>query len=402
LLKVLQICNKAPYPANDGSSIAIYNMTRGLLDCGVQVKLLTINTKKHFKEDNRVPDDFRKVTGYTSVYKDTSPTFAGGLLNLFSTASYFVSRFRFRAYTAKLTEILQRETFDIIQIEGLFMCAYIPVLRKLSNARIVLRAHNVEHLIWERHIVHETRRLMRWYYRLQNRRLRAFEHKALEQVDALVPITASDGPVFTRMGFTKPMQPCITGVAAADFREGSESEEKPFTVFYIGSMDWLPNREAVTWFIHNCWEKVREKVPQASLVIGGRGMPLQLFHLNKPHIQIVEHVEDASEFFHAHEVMIVPLLSGSGLRIKIIEGMAYGRAIVSTTIGAEGINYRNGENIIIADSADSFAAAVAELLLDREKRLKIAASARSFALREFDNAKVVGSLVQFYKTLVDA
>jgi glycosyltransferase involved in cell wall biosynthesis len=402
VFKVLQLCNKAPFPANDGSSIAIYNMAKGLIDNNVELHLLTINTKKHFKPDENVPEDFREKAHYRSVFKNTNTSVAGALANLLSSESYFVDRFYFPAFEARLVELLKQNTFDIIQLEGLFMGVYLAAIKKHSSARVVLRAHNIEHFIWDRHILNEKNRLKKLYLRIQNRRLKQFELKVMSEVDAIVPITRVDEAAFRSLGFSKPMFSCITGVDVNYYQLRQNTPVKPKTVFYFGSMDWLPNQEAVMWFLDHCWPHVHKTVPEAKFIIAGRGMPHELLHLSKPNVLVIENVSDGKAFFHQHEVMVVPLLSGSGLRIKIIEGMAYGKAIVSTTVGAEGINYSNQENILIADTPSDFATAVIELLRNDSRRMAIENGASALAHREFDNLGVVAGLVGFYKNLLHA
>lgn len=400
--KVLQICNKAPYPANDGSSIAIYNMSRGFIANGLDLHLLTINTKKHFKSDDNVPAEFKQKSRYVSVYKNTNTNLFGAFLNLFSGESYFVSRFRFRAFEKKLEEILKNNSFDIIQLEGLFMGVYIDTIRRFSNAKVVLRAHNIEHFIWKRHISNEKNAVKRSYLKLQNKRLKSFETFVLNKVDAVVPITRTDEEGFIKLGFKKPVFTCITGVDVHEYQQKLKLNEKAKTVFYFGSMDWLPNQEAAMWFLTHCWDKIHKTVPEAKLIIAGRGMPLEFFHITRPNVMIIENVENGKAFFQQHQVMIVPLWSGSGLRIKIIEGMAYGKSIVSTEIGAEGINYTHNKNIIIANTAEEFSAQVIELLTNDQKRKQIEDEAAAFAKIEFDNYRVVSKLVDFYRGLLNA
>ena len=143
MLKLLQLCNKAPFPANDGSSIAIYNMAKGLIDNKVKLHLLTVNTKKHFKPDSGVPDAFKTASNYASVYKNTNTSILGAFLNLFSGQSYFVSRFYFIEFESALIKLLHDHVFDVIQLEGVFMAVYIPIIKKHSQAKLVLRANNV-------------------------------------------------------------------------------------------------------------------------------------------------------------------------------------------------------------------------------------------------------------------
>lgn len=402
MLKVLQISNKAPYPANDGSSIAIFNMARGLLQNGVTLRLLTVNTKKHFKSDEGVPEGFRTSVRYRSVYRNTNVSAIGAFCNLFSRHSYFVSRFHFRKFSSALSEILTAEQFDIVQVEGLFMASYIPLIRKISKARIVLRAHNIEHVIWQRHIAREPSFLKRLYLATQNSRLRRFELKVFNSVDAVITITTADEAALRDMGVRPQVFTCITGIEPAEYAAPSNAKTRKDTVFYFGSMDWIPNQEAVTWFLRHCWQQVKQAVPSARFIIAGRGMPLHFFHINRPGVSIMEQVDDPHDFYHRHEVMVVPLWSGSGLRIKIVEGMASGKAIVSTSIGAEGIGCENGRNILIADTAEEFTQQVITLLKNAELRTTIGAEASAFAAREFDNASVVASLVKFYRTLAHA
>jgi glycosyltransferase involved in cell wall biosynthesis len=400
VFKVLQICNKAPYPANDGSSIAIYNMSQGLIANGVRLHLLTINTKKHFKDDKEVPLEFKLKSHYHSVYQNTNVNSFGAFLNLFTQQSYFVSRFYFKDFEQTLIEKLKQEQFDIIQIEGLFMCVYLNTIKKYSNAKIVLRAHNIEHYIWNRHIAQEKRSLQRVYLSIQNKRLKKFELASFKSVDAIVTITEKDQDEFIKLGYKKDIYACITGVDIAFYSTKLNLPEKAKTVFYFGSMDWLPNQEAVNWFLEHCWDKVQTKIPEARLIIAGRGMPLEFFHITKPNVLIVENVENGKAFFQQHQVMIVPLWSGSGLRIKIIEGMAYGKAIVSTSIGAEGIHYTNHKNILIADNAEDFSEMVISLLQNEKLRKELETNAAAFSKEEFDNMKVVLGLISFYKTLL--
>ena len=400
-MKILQICNKAPFPANDGSSIAIYNMARGLIENKVELHLLTINTKKHFKPDDGVPEQFRKTSNYRSVYRNTNTSISGALLNLFTSRSYFVSRFYFGEFERQLINILRQNRFDIVQLEGLLMGVYIDVIKKHSSAKIVLRAHNVEHFIWQRHISVEKSKLRKFYFALQNDRLKRFELEVMRHVDAIVPITENDQTSFTALGFKGPQCTCIAGVDIKEYQEPATTPQKQKTIFYFGSMDWLPNQEAVAWFLNHCWNDVHRLVPEAKLIIAGRGMPLEFFHINRPNVLIVENVESGKLFFRQNQVMIVPLWSGSGLRIKIIEGMSYGKAIVSTSIGAEGIACTNGENIIIEDTAKGFSEAVVKLLKDETLRKKLETNAASFAAGRFDNAVVVSQLMEFYKKLIN-
>lgn len=399
MLKILQICNKAPFPANDGSSIAIYNMAQGFIENNLELHLLTINTKKHFKPDSDVPAEFKQKTHYRSVYRNTNTSMLGAFLNLFSVQSYFVSRFYFKEFEKTLIDTLQKNKFDIVQVEGLPMAVYLDVIKEHSNAKIALRAHNIEHFIWNRLIARETLNLKKIYLGLQNRKLKRFELSVFSTVDAIVSISKSDEDEIKRLGCKKPLFTCITGVDVKAYQTKLNVPTHEKSIFYFGSMDWLPNQEAVMWFLEHCWKAIHKTEPDAKLTIAGRGMPPSFYQLKLPNVEFVENVKSSKVFYQQHQIMIVPLWSGSGLRIKIIEGMSYGKAIVSTSIGAEGIGYSVGENILIGDTAESFTKNVIMLLQDSRRRKNIEKAAADFALQEFDNHRVVQALVQFYKNI---
>ncbi len=399
-MKLLQICNKAPYPANDGSSIAIYHMAKGLIENKVDLHLLTINTKKHFKDDSLVPEMFKARCHYRSVYKNTDTSLIGAFMNLLSNKSYFVSRFYFKEFQEALIEKLQEERFDIVQLEGLFMGSYIKLIKKYSKAKIILRAHNVEFLIWERHIANEKNIFKKWYLQIQTKRLKTFELKTIQEVDASVSITDADKNYLKTLVPAKKIANSFTGVDLNDYQLNPAITHQEKTLFYFGSMDWMPNQEAVEWFLNECWEQILKQIPDCKFVIAGRNMPEKFKNLSLPNVIIAENVDNKTDFYSAYQLMIVPLLSGSGLRIKIIEALSYGKAIVSTTIGAEGIPVTNNHNIIIADTAKDFSKAVLSLLENTHKQTELEKNAKIFASELLNNTTITAKLVSYYNNLI--
>ncbi|HKC68138.1 MAG TPA: glycosyltransferase family 4 protein [Bacteroidia bacterium] len=397
-MRLLQLTNKPPYPPNDGSSIAVYNMSCGLINNQVDLTLLCINTKKHFKADSEVDAEFKSKSKYQSVYRDTDVTTLGAAHNLFSTQSYFVSRFYFKEFEEKLISILKEKEFDVIQLESIFLGNYIPLVKKYSKAKITIRTHNAEHLIWERMIANERNLLKRKYLSLQTNRLKKFEKNILQSADAIVTITDIDKNYFKYWGIKGPFHVSPTGIQLPQYQV-NHAEELPNSVFHFGSMDWMPNEEAVLWFINNVWAKVLEKVPHAKFYIIGRGMSEKVLTLNKPNVVVVGKIQNAEKVYHHYSVMVVPLLSGSGMRIKMIEGMAYAKPIVSTNIGAEGIAVTGNKNCLLADDADDFANAVIEILNNTNKKNLLQNEARNFIEQHFENNFLVKQVVDFYKTL---
>ena len=401
MIKILQISNKAPFPANDGSSIAIYNMALGLISNGVELDLLCINTKKHFKPDEGVDIKFKQATNYKSVFVNTDTNLFSAFKNLFSNQSYFVSRFYNDEFNEELIKKLKSKTFDIVQIEGIFMCVYIDTIKQFTNAKIVVRTHNVEHKIWERHIKTEKNSLKKIYLQIQNNRLCKFELNMLNRVDAAVTISPDDEQTFKQLNIKCKLFTNTTGVDFSNYQLKNNTQFENNSIFYLASMDWLPNQEAIDWFLENCWTNISKQNPLIKLVIAGRNMPTKYKNIINKQVYVLENVIDVNAFYSTYNILIVPLLSGSGVRIKIIEGMAYGKPIISTTIGAEGINAVNNKEIIIANSATDFTNAILSLINDKTKQLEISENAKSFALKNFDNKQITNKLLNFYNQLLN-
>ena len=282
--------------------------------------------------------------------------------------------------------------------EGIFLGNYIPILKKYSKAKITVRTHNAEHLIWERMLANEGNFVKKAYLSLQTHRLKKFEREILQSVDAIVTITDIDRQYLENWGIETPFYVSPTGIQLSHYLV-NHTDELPNSVFHFGSMDWMPNEEAVLWFINNVWEKVLEKIPQAKFYVIGRGMGDKILGLNKPNVVVIGKIQNAEKVYHHYSVMVVPLLSGSGMRIKMIEGMAYAKPIVATNIGAEGIAITPNKNCILADNATDFANAVIEILNDEEKRKSLQNEARNFIEHYFENTTLVKQLVAFYKNL---
>jgi len=281
---------------------------------------------------------------------------------LFSNQSYFESRFFFPEFENRLIEKLKEIQFDVIQLEGLFMCSYILTIRKYSTAKIVLRAHNVEHIIWERHIQSEKNILKRLYLKIQNNRLKKSEIQQLQKVDAIVPITTADQVWMEKYVSVQRLKTILTGVDLKDYSLERSVDFNSNSIFYFGSMDWMPNQQAVWWFLQNCWPLILERIPNCKFVLAGRNIPVDFKRMEGQNIDIIENVSDPRDIYSHYNVMLVPLQSGSGLRIKIVEGLSYGKPIVSTQVGAEGITVETGKNIVLVDNPKEFSEEVVQII----------------------------------------
>lgn len=372
-LKVLQLCLKVPYPPNDGGRIAMHNMQKSWWSNDIEVKVLTFNTIKHPVQLDQLPSDYLQKTKIEGVFLDNSVKFLDALKALLKGESYNVKRFISSEFTDKLQSVLEHNTFDVVQLESLYMAPYIETIRQFSKAKIVFRPHNIEYKIWERLFKNQNNPVKNGYLRILTKQLKKYEQSILNKVDLLLPLTCDDAALLTKMGCLKPIMVLPIGIDTSEYPLLIPPNNH--VVFHLGAMDWMPNHEGVKWFLKRVWPIVEQKNNKAELRLAGKGMPSEILKLKRNNIKVEEWVDDVSGYFEAGQIMIVPILSGSGMRVKIIEGMAMGKAIVTTSIGLEGILAADRREVLIANEPAEFAYRILELLDQPElvKSLGIAA-----------------------------
>lgn len=400
-MKILIISNKVPYPAKDGGAIATLNMALGLVDVGQSVTLLSTNTIKHYSPLDKIPSHITNQLTIKGVTLDTRTNSFAALKNLvFSNKPYNAVRFESKAFAELIINELRNTKFDIIQIEGPYLAPYLNLIRKETNAPIILRAHNLEHEIWERTAIITTGFFKKKYLQILARRIKQLEEKTVKRVDAIIPITEKDAQTLRIWNSAIPCLVAPTGISNSQFSENNLDVAENY-LFHLGGLDWLPNQHGLIWFINNCLPVIRKAIPSVLLFIAGRNAPQSFIKTaSVPGVIFVGEVDNAQEFMQQHGIMVVPLLSGSGMRIKIIEGFAAGVPVISTSIGAEGIPATNNSEILIANSKQEFTNACIALLQNRAKSSQIAKNGCNFAKKHFNNTEISQNLVAFYARLI--
>jgi len=400
-MRILQLCNKPPFPPIDGGSKAMHNITRGLLAAGHQVKVICLSTPKHPLVLDEVPAAFRKATELEGVFVDTSINVVDAFTDLLTADNYNVSRFFSPDLDIRLIRLLAAESFDIVQLESLFMTPYIPNIRRYAaRAPIVLRSHNLEHVLQERIAHGERHFLKKPYRRFLAKQLKDYELAVLDRVDGVAAITPADAEHYRAHGTRTPITTIPFGVDPAEYEAPMPGGAPVF--FHLGSMDWLPNEEGVRWLLREVWPRVLRAHPTAKLHLAGNKMPKDLLETDLPGVTVQARVKNAHTYMAGRHVMVVPLFSAGGMRVKIVEGMAMGRCVISTTMGAEGIDHTHGHDILLADTPAAFAARIGELLDEPERATRIGAAASDLVHRRYSDKPIIHDLVAFYRTLLKA
>jgi glycosyltransferase involved in cell wall biosynthesis len=401
-MHILQVSPRVPFPLHDGGAIGIYNITKGLLAAGHRVTMLAINTPKHHQPADvlaHLGPNFRLVT----VDVDTTARPLKALQNLLlSGQPYNVARFISPEVGTSLVSLIQTEKPAVIQYEGTYVAWYKQWLdsEELTpeGTVSVLRAHNIEYVIWERLALGEKNPLKRWYLRQLASRLRHFEKEYLRYFDAVAAITNEDIARLQELGCPEPIALIPAAVEMASFQPDPSVLPRPRTVFMIGSLNWLPNLEGLDWLLREVWPALHAELPELELHVAGVAPPGHLTSRPKGQDNVFIHgfVESAAAFMRQYDLMLVPLLSGGGMRVKIIEGMALGKAILSTGIGAEGIAVRDGHDIVLRDTAAAWQQALREYYHGGLPVAAIGAHAASTAAEVYANGRVTERFEALY------
>lgn len=395
-MRILQMCKKFPYPLKDGESIAVTYLAKAMNELGCDVTLLAMNTSKHYFDTNNLPDSFNH---YESIYFteiDNRINSVSAFLNLFSSDSYHISRFISKSFEKVLIQLLQSREFDIIQLESLYLAPYIDVIRKYSNAVLCMRAHNVEFEIWERIAKNTANPVKKWYVDHLAVKLKNFEVSKLKEYDLLAPISERDANIFKELGYNNKMQVIPIGIDNRDYMADDASFQKELSISFIGSLDWIPNLEGVEYFLSEIWPELSTKYPKLKLHIAGRNTPQKLLDRNIQNVVFEGEVSNAKDFINKHSIMLVPILSGSGMRAKILEGMALGKVVLTTSLGLEGISAKNKEHVLIADTKAEYIKCIEYCYAHKNELKEIGQRAQVFISDRYDNLQLAKHLIDAY------
>ena len=399
-MKILQFCYKPPYPAVDGGTIDIYSIGVGLTNLGHKVKVLTFHSDKNPFDENILPQEYVNTFSPEAVYVNLKPNVFDALLNVFIARSYVVQRFVTEDMKKKLINLLKQDDYDIVQIESINLAPYIPIIRSHSKALIGFHCPNVEHLIWQRLYKNTKRNIFkRWYLKNTAMNMQYYETNHINDFDIVFPKTDIDAEYFKKIGCRKP---CVgVPIGFDSIEQIPEYNQQPDTLFHIGSMNWFPNQQGIKWLLTDIWDEILKLSPQANLYLAGRNMPSWLKNNKSKNVHVIGEVLDSTAFMLSKQIMIVPLLSGSGIRVKILEAMCLGKAVVATTIAAEGIMYTDKKDIIIADTPQEFALAVKTLLDDKEYCKQIGDNAAELIKQKYDTNVIAKQITDKYEQLLE-
>jgi glycosyltransferase involved in cell wall biosynthesis len=397
-MRILMLTNRVPFPADGGYAIVVHNTLEALLNQGCEVHLFSLNTTKHYIDTRDIDDPIFPKIKFHQYKIDNRINIKDAFLNLFSNQSYNISRFFHTGCANRLAHLLQNNQFDIIQFEGLQVTPYLDIVKANSSAKLIYRAHNIEYQIWKRLTQQESFIARKIYLGILSKRLKRFEFNILGKFDTIIAISFVDKHFFESLVQNVPVYTLSVALSLKKYENDYKLSPNK-SVGYIGSMDWRPNIEGLDWFLEQVWPNILQLGSGITFHLAGKNIPKQYQIMGDESFIMEGKVDNAIEFISRQHILIVPLLSGSGMRVKIIEAMALGKCIIATSIAAEGINYHHDRDILIADKSDDFYRQILRCFTEKNLINRIGEGAKKLVEKNHDQAKMGLSLIKIYQDL---
>ena len=385
-MRILYLSNKPLYPTVDGGCKAMVQMLKCLMACEYSIDHVALSTAKHPFNVNCYPEEIRCKIRVQHIFLETQVNPVAALKALLSGKSYNISRFDFSLAHDKMRELLSSKEYDIVFLESLYTTPYIKTIRACSKAKIILRTHNVEHALWEQRSRAQKPGLKKWYLSKLARDLKKYELEAIRSVDKVLSLSSSDAKFFETV-LTKEK---VSVVPVSLEQQTIKASYHSNAVFYLGSMNWHPNYQAANILVNKIFPEIRSALPDTTLHLAGSFMSERFPTNSENGIFNHGYVEDINQFMTSSGIMVLPIRSGSGIRIKILEAMALGIPIVTFPEGAQGIETADG--LIVVTNEEEMISSLIDLLQNENERLKLGDSARKYVQSQLSHTQITTQL----------
>ncbi|WDE12258.1 glycosyltransferase family 4 protein [Thalassomonas haliotis] len=397
MAKILFITTRLPYPANEGHQIRTYNLLKRICPSH-QVHYLSLQRKDDDpKAVQHLETMCRSVQVFPIPSDHSKVRFAKDLLLGFLTGSPFVVRKYFSRELARaIEEKLASEQFDLVHFDMLPLAQYADLL---GNVPYVLNNHNVESLLLKRRAENAASLPEKVFFSNQAKSLHQFEYNACKQAKETFVCSQVDADILNNLSPAANISVVENGVDTRFFAP-TKQEQTANSLVFVGGMGWFPNKDGMMFFMEEVMPKILAEIPDTKLTLVGKSTGVLIPDDLQDNITVTGFVDDFRPIVAGAAVYILPIRVGSGTRLKLLEAMAMGKAIVSTSVGAEGINLSSDENIIYADDAGTFAQGIIALLTDREQNARFGHSARDLATSKYDWDIIANKLLVSYNTII--
>ena len=401
-LEVLFFSQRFPYPLDTGGKIRtakILEQLKNVFDITLVSNMESAQDNQYLEQVRNLCAEFRPVP-WKEARKYTFRFYVKLFRAMFSRYPFTV----INDYSRDLESVLCHLT--ISKPIDLLICDFLqPSLnvRLLKGIPMLLFEHNIESVIPRRHFETARNAFARLFWWLQWRKMERYEKEACKLFTGVVVVSEKDKEILIDQFDARNVHAIPTGVDTKFFAP-QEEKIKPNSIIFTGSMDWLPNEDAILFFVRDILRTVKQQIKEVTFTIVGRRPSRYLLkRLNSyPEVTVTGWVDDIRPYISSHMVYVIPLRIGGGTRIKAYEAMAMGKAVVSTKVGVEGLPVRHGEQLVIADEPRQFAAAVVGLLRNVDERKRLEVNARIFVESNFSWEKVAEVFERTCRNVVEA
>jgi glycosyltransferase involved in cell wall biosynthesis len=400
-VKVLQLSARLPYPLTDGGAMGIYHLARSVAFEGHDVTFLSFPSPdpKETKEAIAAMSQFCRVQLVSKALPGRVPT----LIRTTFRGAYPIERRMMPEMYRAIEELLTKEKFDVVHLDHSHVGKYGLWIKQKFGIPVVLRQHNFETLLYDRFAEQAPNVLTRTVARVHAKRLRIEETTILRGVDAVAAITEEDVVLMRQVAPNAKYSVVPAGVDTDFFQPTSQDQEVENKILWVGGLDWEPNLDGVTWFLKEIFPRIHRSIPEVRMDIVGSGGDRveQVVTQYQGRIRILGRVPDIREHLAVASVMVVPLRIGGGMRLKLLDFFASGKAVVSTRIGAEGNAATDSAEVLLRDEPEAFARAVVDLLRNREQRAALGKLARRLVEARYSWNRVGEMLVAVYQKAIE-
>lgn len=399
-MRILVITDSVPYPLYSGDRLRVYNLMRRMAE-EHEVSLATLN------ED---PSDVASVEHLKTFCKHviTSPeirkrrvAYIPGLVR------YGLSGIPMELYfkhsdvlEQQIVELVEQEQFDIIQIEHSHMGLYLEILPSSDRSKHVWVYHNAMFQQYDRIADHHTKLTRKARARLHSMMLHRWEPRYGERFDQCIAVSEIDRDLLLAENPNLQIEVVPNGVDT-ELHTPLPYEAADPSVMFVGKMSYPPCTDAAVYLGDTLFPKLQKRIPELELWLVGREPVPEVTRLESPRIHVTGQVESVVPYYERSQVALVPLRSGGGTRLKILEAMALGRPVVSTAVGAEGLDVTDGENILIADDPDEFIEKTYQVMTDEALRKRIVANGRHLVERSYSWDALANQLLKTYSEMIE-
>ena len=394
-VKILVVTTKSPYPLIEGRALRTYNLIKEAAKAHEIHLVSFVQTE----EDLQGIEHMRTicpVVEYEKLYYGGGGMrlLADAACELVSAAPLPIVKYRTASMRARLKRLMAQHRYDLVHLDMLHLADYQDLC---GNTPVVLVEHNVEHVILQRRAETETGLLRKAYLRYQCAKLKAFEARAVAKADHVVAVSELDAEHLRRMAVGAQITSVPNGVDT-DFFKNPTTAPATSDLVFVGGLTWFPNLDAIRYFTSEILPLLQAQLPDVRLTVIGKNPDASISHEMAAFAQVhlAGLVEDIRPYVANAAAYIVPLRIGGGTRLKILDALSMSKAIVSTSIGCEGLDVEDGKNIVVADSPADFAAAILKVLRDRELAERLGREGRMLVEQRYDWSAVGKGLLQVY------